>query len=231
VVLFGAYLVPPPYQFPIAYRYIEKIQMTGFTLQEFIISGLYVWRTLEILKTTGSDRKRTRRVMWQLFAISVIIIFADIALLVVEYQNRHVIEQALKAAVYGIKLKLEFAILSKLVGITRHDQSTFLGTFADYDEVQPERIRARDKARSLDSGSGSGKCPNCSKIDIEKGEMLHIERSSSIKGSLDPIVHDSAIVHGTSFGQSPPAHTADQQRRRRTLDEDEYAGFCRDVAG
>lgn len=41
----------------------------------------------------------------------------DIALLVVEYQHRHVIEQALKVVVYSVKLKPEFAILNKLIYI------------------------------------------------------------------------------------------------------------------
>ena len=119
VVLFGAFNARPNYNFAQAYKYIEEIQMTGFTIQELILSGLYVWRTLDILRTSDDWNRRRTRVMRELLGINVLIILMDIALLVVEYQDRHVIEQALKEFIYSVKLKLEFAILSKLVDITQ----------------------------------------------------------------------------------------------------------------
>lgn len=119
VAFFGAFEYHQNDNFILAYRYIEKIQMTGFTIQEFILSGIYIWRTLDVLKTSAmaalSHKNRKKRVMIELLSINIWIIIMDVALLVVEYQNRHVIEQALKGVVYSIKLKLEFAILNKLV--------------------------------------------------------------------------------------------------------------------
>ena len=61
---------------PRAYFYIEHIQMTFITLQELIISGLYVWKTLALLKVIS--RKGTRSTVWQLFVINVIIIVMDV---------------------------------------------------------------------------------------------------------------------------------------------------------
>ena len=55
--------------------------------------------------------------MIELLSINIWICVMDIALLVVEYQNRHVIEQTLKGVVYSTKLKLEFAILRKLISM------------------------------------------------------------------------------------------------------------------
>lgn len=60
------------------YFYVEKIQMTIFCLQEFIISGIYVWKTSKLLKVVSQTRPR--QVMWQLFSINVIIIIMDIAI-------------------------------------------------------------------------------------------------------------------------------------------------------
>lgn len=121
VVLFGAFEYRQNDHFVLAYRYIEKIQMTGFSVQEFILSGLYIWRTLAFLRTNTiavtRQRSRNRRVMIELLSINIWICIMDVALLVVEYQNRHVIEQALKGVVYSTKLKLEFAILSKLISM------------------------------------------------------------------------------------------------------------------
>jgi hypothetical protein len=58
--------------FGLAYKYIEKVQMTGFCIQEFIISGLYIWKMLDVLQ--AGEKKGVHRVMWQLFSINVIII-------------------------------------------------------------------------------------------------------------------------------------------------------------
>ncbi|RSL51105.1 hypothetical protein CEP53_008556 [Fusarium sp. AF-6] len=94
------------------YKMMEKVQMPFFCAQEFIISGLYIWKTVNILKTSfGSKRK----FMWHLFIINLVIVAMDIALLVIMYKNHYTLEQGIKVVVYSIKLKLEFAVLGKLV--------------------------------------------------------------------------------------------------------------------
>ncbi len=133
VVMFGTYNAHPAHKFALAYEYIEKIQMTAFTTQEFIVSGIFCWCTLAIFKSEdniGGQSQKRRRVMVELFGINAVIIILDIALLVVEYQNRHVLEQAVKAVVYSIKLKLEFAVLSKLVTISQRQAQLSGDTFA-----------------------------------------------------------------------------------------------------
>ena len=60
-----------------AYFYMEHIQMTGITLQEFIISGLYVWKTVGLLKVIS--KANTRSMVWQLLTINVIIIGMDVS--------------------------------------------------------------------------------------------------------------------------------------------------------
>lgn len=99
--------------FDAGYIYVERLQMTGFCIQEFIISGLYIWKTLDILQ--AGEKKQAHRTLWQLFLINVVIVALDIALLVLEYLNLASIEIAFKALAYSVKLKLEFAILGKLV--------------------------------------------------------------------------------------------------------------------
>lgn len=116
-----------PDNFIRGYNIMEKIQMTGFCLQEFFISYLYVREALRLLST--SLQERTRKIMLQLFAINVIIVLLDVALLVVEYRNLYIIETTLKGVVYSIKMKLEFAVLGKLVQfVTPESQSATLLT-------------------------------------------------------------------------------------------------------
>lgn len=145
--------------------------MTGFTIQEFILSGLYVWRTLDILKTAPEWNHRRKRIMRELLAINVVIILMDIALLVVEYQNRHVIEQCIKQVVYSVKLKLEFAILSKLVDISHRSEST--ATF--------------DATATLDTHGG------------DKQNMSHVERTASFLSDATYRTNNTATRPATSI--------------------------------
>lgn len=101
-----------------AYNVIEKIQMTGFCLQEFIISGLYIWETVRMIRLDMDQGKR--KIQYQLLAINMIIIILDLGLLVAEYRNYYIMETMLKGAVYSIKLKLEFAVLGKLIHLVHN---------------------------------------------------------------------------------------------------------------
>src|SRR6266496_4346148 len=102
------------------YNIYERIQMTGFCLQEFAISGIYVYRTRKILKPGEQFQKgRARRVMRNLIYINVLIIVLDLALLATEYAGLWHVETTFKTGVYSIKLKLEFIILNQLVEISQ----------------------------------------------------------------------------------------------------------------
>jgi hypothetical protein len=102
------------------YNIYEKVQVTAFCIQEFIISGLYVYETRKFLKPSETFReRRAKRVMKHLIYINLLIIFMDMALLVTEYANLYEIQTTLKGAVYGVKLKLEFIILNQLMEISK----------------------------------------------------------------------------------------------------------------
>jgi hypothetical protein len=118
------------------YSIMEKIQMVGFFVQELILSIIYIKETLRLLKLSEAvqDDARSfddnaenghlkhanvRKTMFQLLAINVLIIIMDLALLGVEFANLYLIETTLKGVVYSIKLKMEFAVLGKLVQLVR----------------------------------------------------------------------------------------------------------------
>ncbi|CAI6341777.1 unnamed protein product [Periconia digitata] len=123
------------------YGIMEKIQMVGFFIQETILSVIYIKETLRLLKLSDSVQDditsvpeegdlrhgNMRKTMYQILAINAIIIAMDIALLSVEFANLYLIETTLKGVVYSIKLKLEFAVLSKLVQIVRTKNSNSSG--------------------------------------------------------------------------------------------------------
>lgn len=102
---------------------IEKIQMTGFCIQEFRLYVREVWRLSKIL-----TQQSARRTMWELLTINLIIIILDCVLLTLEYLDLSVLEQTFKGIDYSYKLKMEFAILGKLVSMaqTRSTGHVFL---------------------------------------------------------------------------------------------------------
>ncbi|KAF2133924.1 hypothetical protein P153DRAFT_280794 [Dothidotthia symphoricarpi CBS 119687] len=119
------------------YSIMEKIQMVGFFVQEFILSAVYIRETIRLLRLSESVQDEGRRLddgttehghlknasvrktMYQLLAINVLIIILDLSILSVEFANLYLIETSLKGAVYSIKLKLEFSVLGKLVQLVR----------------------------------------------------------------------------------------------------------------
>ena len=223
VVMFGTYNAHPQIagSFQDAYTYIEKIQMTGFTIQEFILSGLYVWKTIDILKTSEDWSRRGKRIMRELLLINVLIIFMDIALLVVEYQDRFQVERAIKEVVYSVKLKLEFAILSKLISITQRHDDTAIGTY----DMEANGVREKPQADGDMVLAPFQSDEGAEKSKLSSGAM-HVERADSWM---------SGATYQAERAMSGPlslsATTSDQQRRRKTLEDDLYAGACRDVGG
>jgi hypothetical protein len=105
---------------------MEKIQVTGFCIQEFIISGLYVYATKQILKPGETfQKKRFRRVMRHLIYVNILVILMDITLLGTEYANLYDIQITFKGTLYSIKLRLEFAILNQLRSIVQPSSSSY----------------------------------------------------------------------------------------------------------
>jgi hypothetical protein len=229
VVLFGAYYASQSSGFAAAYKYIEKIQMTGFTLQELILSGLYVWKTLDIIRATSTAspnggpiarKRRTSRIMWQLFSINVFIVFMDVAVLVIEYQDRHVFQQALKEVVYSIKLKMEFAILSKLVALTAKDggssRANFTGAFEDYNEVTGSGSASSKSERSrqmpMRDSMFSSKTPPLrnGQTELEKYDVAYVER---VSGSAGDTMLDQASPAGRKTNTTlMPSVTNDEKQ-------------------
>ncbi|KAL2819049.1 hypothetical protein BDW59DRAFT_181743 [Aspergillus cavernicola] len=112
----SAYIRTP--QWNKAYHVTERFQVTGFCLQELLISSLYIWEAVKLLQLSPERRSHRKNIMYQLVAINLVIILMDVGLLVPEYLGFYYLQVSLKSLVYSIKLKLEFAVLRRLVTIT-----------------------------------------------------------------------------------------------------------------
>lgn len=99
------------------FKVMERIQLVGFCLQEFTISGLYIYSTVRLLGAIYHSM--TRKVMFQLIFINGVCISMDIVLICLEFTGQYVSQASIKPMIYAIKLKLEFAVLNQLMGLTK----------------------------------------------------------------------------------------------------------------
>ncbi|KAF3017712.1 hypothetical protein E8E14_002272 [Neopestalotiopsis sp. 37M] len=118
---------PQPFFRP--YSIYEKIQLTVFFIQECIISGLYVWETIKLLRVTRDIRGKrgARRVLGHLIFVNIVVIVLDISVLALEFSDFYDLQTGYKPLVYSIKLKMELSILNRLVELTR---SSSQGSFS-----------------------------------------------------------------------------------------------------
>lgn len=96
---------------------MERIQLVAFSLQETLIGLIYIYATVRLLAAVYYER--TRRTMMQLLAVNVLCIAMDAILIGLEFSSNYFGEAASKALIYSVKLKLEFAVYSQLIGITK----------------------------------------------------------------------------------------------------------------
>ncbi|KAL9123500.1 MAG: hypothetical protein Q9217_007066 [Psora testacea] len=110
----------------------ERIQLTAFCLQEFAIATIYIIATVRLLGSIYHSM--TRKVMLQLLIINFICIGMDIVLICLEFTGNYVSEASIKPMIYAIKLKLEFAVLNQLMGLTKAgftEENRFQGRYHD----------------------------------------------------------------------------------------------------
>ena len=227
VVLFGSNFGGQQKSFTAAYDVIEKVQMTGFCVQEFIISALYLSETVRLLKIMSTGG--TRRTVWQLSIINVIIIVMDLFLLGLEYKNLRVHEQAFKCVFYSVKLKLEFAVLGKLVQIVRNGNQVLTGAVEDTSDFRNPSCAAADVTHAPTVGKkGSTAQPYWLK---ELGEISseHVERTEDHVKSPN----GSVIAQESSRGQGDALGYERQDSgigRGRTTSDAMYAEFVREIS-
>ncbi|KAJ5168220.1 uncharacterized protein N7482_003814 [Penicillium canariense] len=108
--------------FTSAFNIFERIQLVAFSLQEAVLSAIYSWEAVRLLNLR--PRGHYRGTLVQLLVVNLAMILMDAAIIGVQYSGLFDIHVTLKALAYSIKLKLEYAILGKLVHFTEMSGST-----------------------------------------------------------------------------------------------------------
>lgn len=100
------------------YPAMEKMQIVGFTVQETIISVIYIISTHKLLG--GSYNDKTRKSIRFLIIVQIFCTCLDIPFIVLAYVDIFLIKATLTSFAYAIKLKLEFLVLNNLLDIAKY---------------------------------------------------------------------------------------------------------------
>ncbi|KAI5465206.1 hypothetical protein BGZ63DRAFT_412518 [Mariannaea sp. PMI_226] len=102
------------------YSIAEKFELVIFFLQEFMLSSLYIFQTIGLMKLERplGNRSSSRLLMKHLIIVNVLVIILDITILALEFANQYDFQISYKPFAYSVKLKLEFTILNRLVDLT-----------------------------------------------------------------------------------------------------------------
>lgn len=219
VLTFGSNSHTNTATFVAGYNVMEKVQMCGFFLQEVILSSIYIAETVRILRT--SIQENTIRLMYQLMAINVLIIIMDLGLLGLECASLYILETITKPCFYSIKLKLEFAILSKLVhfvgnGGNRSSSNPFaedekqnssapgrrgeedISDFVDLSKVKTDVTRTSQQNRKSIAQDRD------LDLDLEIARLEHVETLPSHHGTSNKYVAAPRQRKIETLAQKPP---------------------------
>ena len=101
----------------LVYHVYERIQLVVFTIQELIISIIYI--RAAVIWLSPSDPEGMRRTKHFLIYLNVLCIALDIAIVCEVSTNQWLYEEASQSLAYAIKLTLEFAVLNKVMEVYR----------------------------------------------------------------------------------------------------------------
>ncbi|KAL4963003.1 uncharacterized protein BDV14DRAFT_177364 [Aspergillus stella-maris] len=137
--------------FSTGYNIMERIQLIIFCLQESLLSGIYIWETSKLLRLR--PQRAHMVILTQLIVINVIILILDVIVVVFQYAGLFALQVVFKPVAYSIKLRLEYAILGRLIVVATGGEASSQQVLSDdvqwpslpgcSDEECRERISSR----------------------------------------------------------------------------------------
>lgn len=126
---------------------VSRYTQIGYTITESIISGLYIWSLVPLLRLKSNVRQQ--RVMTDLIYVNVAVIAFDILQVSLEYTNQVGFSQPLQCFSYILKLRLEFLVLNQLMDVAARGMSQKnIGRNRYYHTASKDQTLSHDNAPS-----------------------------------------------------------------------------------
>ncbi|GIJ90110.1 hypothetical protein Asppvi_009060 [Aspergillus pseudoviridinutans] len=171
-----------------AFEIFERVQLIGFSIQEIILSIIYTKAALRLLRLR--PRRQYRSTLVQLVIINVLFILMDAAIVSFQYAGLFHIHVSFKAMVYSVKLKLEYAILGKLVHMSLMSHSNSAPTDPSDAMEMSRRTNNRSHLETTREHRESQASIIRDGAGFVDGEDLDFSRTGSTKGSFPSTVKE-----------------------------------------
>lgn len=200
----------------------DKVQIVVYSVQEGIISIIYIYETIHLLGNgSANTRGPLRKLLAHLILVNVMVLIFDITLLAIQFSGHYEIQTTYKTAVYSVKLKIEFSVLNRLVevvkngNIVRNRSGIWAASFS------LSAWTGSKKTHSAAERSGQG---SFSKID-DKHRRLPIVKTSEViidrEDSRDPCETTGPESSSKRFASLDIAHSQPQDLETATTTSSE----------
>lgn len=151
-----------------AFATFDKVQVGMFCVQELIISAFYIYETVKLLRPEGEiTTAPLRKLLGHLILVNVTVLVFDITLLATQLSGNFEVQTPYKAAIYSIKLKIEFSVLNRLVEFVKKKEFSLKPLNSHQSKMTPlssltrcERVDGNFSSVSDTGGSGSRRTGN-----------------------------------------------------------------------
>lgn len=96
---------------------MERVQVVAFSIQEIVLSAIYIYGTVLMLK--DSMNPKIRVTITYLILIQVIVILCDAVVIALDYAQKFTLKAVIHSFVYAFKLQLEFVVLNEFREVTK----------------------------------------------------------------------------------------------------------------
>ena len=200
---------------------MSRIDQIGFTLIESVLSGIYIWSLVNLLRVKSTVRQR--RVMLDLIYVNIIAISLDLLEVIMVWLNQLGMALPIQAFSYALKLKLEFTVLNQLMAIAARGIQRESFEERRYHHSVPSDYQTEDmplKELSKDSPK-SREIPSQSQAEITVPAPV----VSTSRDASDPSLDVNSKDHGAHDGRAPVLrsfrHPFGQQLDRQGSDSKE----------
>lgn len=131
-----------------AFDVIERVQLVGFSVQEIILSVIYAWEAVRLLNLRPRGG-HYGGILVQLLVVNLSMILMDAAIIGIQNSNYFTLQVTTKAFVYSVKLKMEYAILGRLVDMSQVSSGSEQANLPDFiDFSSQETDTGRESCRT-----------------------------------------------------------------------------------
>ncbi|KAH7112707.1 hypothetical protein EDB81DRAFT_922788, partial [Dactylonectria macrodidyma] len=158
-----------------AFDVYERVQLAGFSIQESIISGLYIWEASRGLEAIFAMKKiAARKVIRELIIVNVLVVLLDISLIITQYLDHFQIATTYKPVVYSIKLKMEFFVLNRLLLLVRHTECNCMRVVEE-----PSGILPRPSYLNITECCSNEQAPSSMAFDDNRIQLHHVQAADA----------------------------------------------------